>query len=123
MASALKQSTLAVLLVEDEPLVRLAGERALQAMGYRSAVAANGREALNLLAADMAIDVMITDMHLPGMNGRELAAEASRNYPRLKILLSTGSDPQTDGECSLPLLLKPYLEEDLAKAIRDLAAA
>jgi CheY-like chemotaxis protein len=123
MTCALPHSPLAVLLVEDEPLVRLAGERAIQAMGYRSSVAANGREALNLLAADPAIDVMITDMHLSGMNGRELAAEASRIHPRLKILLSTGSEPHMSGDCALPVLLKPYLEEDLAKAIRDLAAA
>jgi len=115
--------TTVVLLVEDEPLIRYATEVALRDMGYRTIAATNGYEALSALEEHRDITVMVTDLAMPKMDGRELARRAQAQYPALKIILTTGYDPTPGALCTWPVVNKPYLSEELAEAIEAALAA
>lgn len=83
-----------VLVVEDEPLVREIAVRSLKRAGYHVLDAANGREALDLAAKDGGpIDLLLTDLVLPGQNGRELANEFRRGHPGARVLFASGYTP------------------------------
>jgi CheY-like chemotaxis protein len=113
-----------VLLVEDEPSVRLFVSSQLANLGYEVTDVGSGPEALALLQQDGAYELLFTDVVLPqGMSGVELARQARAIRPELKVLLTSGypeevfeqhgrPDPQT------PLLRKPSRRKDLAEAVR-----
>ena len=111
-----------VLLVEDEGAVRAATRRMLEVLGYEVWEAANGREALAFFehAADQ-IDVVLTDVVMPGMNGRELIERLTASRPGLRVLCMSG---YTDDEVvrrglgPAGLLQKPFTTEALGAAIR-----
>jgi PAS domain S-box-containing protein len=80
-----------VLLVEDDADVRSTVKRQLDALGYRTKTAADGHEAIDYLRLNDDIDLLLTDVVMPGgMNGVDLAAEAQRMRPRLRVLLMSG---------------------------------
>jgi PAS domain S-box-containing protein len=79
-----------VLLVEDDPAVRMLVADVLRDLGYRVEQAGDAREALPKLAAMDRVDLLITDVGLPGMSGRELADRAREGLPELKVLFVTG---------------------------------
>jgi len=80
-----------VLVVDDEPLLRMLMTDALQDNGYNSLEAHDGPSALKILESDARIDLLITDVGLPGgMNGRQIADAARQKRPDLKILFITG---------------------------------
>src|ERR1700720_2424436 len=79
-----------VLVVEDEPVVRGVILEILHDQGYRTLEAADGPSGLRILRKDKRIDLLITDVGLPGMNGRQLADQARETRPDLKILFITG---------------------------------
>jgi PAS domain S-box-containing protein len=118
-----------VLLVEDEPLVRMYGSEALGELGYVVLEASDGHEALRTLDAHPEITLLFTDVGLPnGMNGRRLAEEARVRRPSLKVLFATGY--AKDGvihngvlEADVGLLEKPYTVESLAKKLKQMAAS
>jgi CheY-like chemotaxis protein len=117
-----------VLYVEDNLLVSLATVDMLEDAGYSIHPAPDARRALAILEAHPAIELMVTDVGLPGMDGHELAAEARRLRPDLKVLFLTGYDPsQWSGDRTqgpgTSYLGKPYQEQDLLGALRRLAAA
>lgn len=112
-----------VLLVEDEALVRLSAQGSLQTLGYRVVTAGNGYEALTLLEENPEIALMITDISMPGMSGRDLAHGARLMRPGLPVLLTTGYDQGDAQAGDVPVLGKPYLLEELAAAIADVLAA
>jgi signal transduction histidine kinase/CheY-like chemotaxis protein len=112
-----------VLVVEDENDVRRIAERFLAALGYRVLCAPDGETAMQRLKADASIALLFSDVVLgTGMNGAELAAEAQRLKPGLRVLLASGyeyADGQGSGPAlAYPLLQKPYRREDLAEAVR-----
>jgi len=80
-----------VLVVEDQDELRALAIAAVRAYGYRSLQAANGVEALALLKQDdTPIDMMVTDVVLPGMTGKELAGLAAEIRPRIKVIYTSG---------------------------------
>ncbi|MCB8820292.1 hybrid sensor histidine kinase/response regulator [Microvirga rosea] len=79
-----------LLVVEDEPVVRTLVVEMLQDMGYRVLSAGDGAEGLRILHAGETIDLLLTDVGLPGLNGRQLADAALQSRPRLKVLFMTG---------------------------------
>jgi PAS domain S-box-containing protein len=79
-----------VLVVEDEPVVRAIIMEMLQDQGYRALEAVDGPSGLRVLLAEEHIDLLVTDVGLPGMNGRQLADQARETRPDLKILFITG---------------------------------
>jgi CheY-like chemotaxis protein len=82
-----------VLLVEDEPLVRLVAADILVDANFRVIEAANADEALTVLKAGVQVDVLLSDVEMPpGMNGYELAKQVSQGWPTVEILLSSGRE-------------------------------
>jgi len=79
-----------LLVVEDEPVVRALVVEMLQDMGYRVLDAADGAEGLRILQTTKQIDLLLTDVGLPGLNGRQLADAARENRADLKVLFMTG---------------------------------
>ncbi|MEO7985655.1 MAG: PAS domain S-box protein [Gemmatimonadales bacterium] len=115
-----------ILLVEDEPMVRRVVGRVLIDFGYRVAEAGNGREALAWLAGtDSAPALVVTDLIMPEMGGRELAAQVAERFPSVPVLFTSG---YTDNEVvrrelveeSRPFLQKPLIPETLLRTVRDL---
>ncbi|MCW2245959.1 signal transduction histidine kinase [Azospirillum fermentarium] len=89
-ATAEAAAAATLLLVEDEALVRLVFATALGDQGYTVLEAGDGPSALDLLTSDTAIDLLVTDVGLPGMNGRQVAEAGRRLRPGLKVLFLTG---------------------------------
>jgi len=125
-SASLSSGSETVLLVEDEPMVRELGVLALSSLGYRVIEAANGVEALNRLekmGAD-SISLLVTDVVMPEMGGRELARHARRLHPGMRILFSSGYtyDAIERGdllEHGTYFLAKPYTMALLADKIRE----
>ena len=85
-----------VLLVEDDSDVRSVVEQMLAARGFKVLVANHGYEAIRLLS-DYFVDVMFTDIMMPGLSGYELAAQAKLIRPSLKVLYTPGFDGNAPG--------------------------
>jgi PAS domain S-box-containing protein len=114
-----------ILIVEDDPDVRAVAARHLGDMGYHLLEAAGSADALALVASEEPIHLLFTDVVLPGgMSGRELAEEARRRRPDLRVLLTSGYTPDTIAnrghlDEGVDLLDKPYKRADLARKIRQ----
>jgi CheY-like chemotaxis protein len=114
-----------VLLVEDDEEVASLAADMIDQLGYEVIRVANGQAALGALADGRAVDVVFSDIMMPGgMSGTELAGEIKRRRPDLPVVLTTGYDgkPASFPEAPpLPLLRKPYrldaLESILAAAL------
>jgi predicted DNA-binding ribbon-helix-helix protein len=105
-----------VLVVDDEPLVLAVTASMLADLGCEVVTSANGSDALDKLAADQSIRILITDITMPGLSGYELAERALRLRPGLQAILLSGRE--TDGR-GLPLLRKPLLQADLTRVMRE----
>jgi CheY-like chemotaxis protein len=118
-----------VLLVEDNEEVRDYARRVLDELGYRVLEAADAEEASRLLTENPAIDLLFTDVVLPGsVSGRELADEAKAMYPEMPVLFTTGYTRnaivhQGRLDPDVHLLNKPYTQQDLARKLRELLDA
>ena len=115
-----------ILVVEDDPAVMEVAVSALHDLGYRTWQAAGAEQALNILCTGAAIDVLFADVVLPGgMNGAQLAFEAQRIRPDLKVLLTSGYATRMLAQQhgvpeTLDLLPKPYSRGTLASRIRGI---
>ena len=115
-----------ILLVEDDKDVRSYLSDALRGLHYRVLSAANATTALKLLAEDaLRIDILLTDIVMPGMNGRELGERATQLRPRLKVLYMTGYSRNAvvhHGRLDqgVDLLQKPISTQVLASRLRDM---
>jgi CheY-like chemotaxis protein len=122
------RGTEVVLLVEDDDPVREFAKSLLADLGYQVLEAANGKDALEVLRTHTDVDLLFTDMVMPGgMNGRELAVAACELYPNLKVLYCSGYAEHAILHQGLPdqvarLLSKPYTRPELAKRIRAVLA-
>ena len=115
-----------VMVVDDEPTIRMLLADVLIGQGYTTVEAEEGATALRILQSDARIDLLITDVGLPGgMNGRQLADAARVTRPDLKVLFITGyAENAIIGNAQLApgmqLLTKPFVMEDLAGRIRSM---
>ncbi|HKT60581.1 MAG TPA: ATP-binding protein [Gemmatimonadales bacterium] len=115
----------AVLLVEDEPNMREIASRALQAEGYRVYEASNGKEALAMLAShDGAIQLVVSDIAMPVVNGRSLRNQLSDQQADLPVLLISGysrDDLRRRGlvDDEDQFLQKPFAPVELARKVRE----
>jgi len=112
-----------ILLVEDQERIRLAGQQVLESLGYRVLTAADGREGLAVYRAAERVDLVITDVVMPEMGGREMVRELRKLTPDLKALAITGyilredlEELKTEG--FLDVVHKPFDVETLAQLIR-----
>jgi CheY-like chemotaxis protein len=119
----------AVLIVEDDVLVRKYVVTQVRSLGYQTLAASNASEALAIIDAGEKIDLLFTDVIMPGsINGRQLALEALKRRPLLKILYTSGysedtMSPDNGFDAGAPLLPKPYRKLDLANMIRSALVA
>jgi two-component system NtrC family sensor kinase len=116
-----KQET--VLVVEDDPDVRAYVVETLSALNYRVQEAANAEDALRLLDHPAAVDLLLTDVVMPGMNGRSLAEAAQQRRPSLKVLYMTGYSRnaivhQGRLDAGVSLMQKPFSQSVLAMRVR-----
>ena len=115
-----------VLVVDDEPTVRMLAMDVLSDLGYTAIEAADGAGGLHVLQSDARIDLLVTDVGLPGgMNGRQMADAARVRRPGLKVLFITGFAEValfSNGrlEPGMAVLTKPFAMDDLAAKIRAL---
>jgi CheY-like chemotaxis protein len=113
-----------ILIVEDDALVREYVVTQIRRFGYRTLAASNAAEALAVMDGPERIDLLFTDVIIPGgMNGRQLATEAVRRRPGLKVLYTSGYTENAivhHGRLDAGVLLlpKPYISSDLARLIR-----
>src|SRR4051794_30981054 len=84
------RETVTILTVDDDPDVRRFARVALADAGFRVLEAVSGEAALRLLDEETAIDLLLTDMVMPGLNGLDLAREARRRCPEIKVLFASG---------------------------------
>ena len=119
----------AVLIVDDEAALADSAATLLMELGYRTRMAATAKEALKILRAETTVDLLFSDIIMPGgMDGYELALEAQKHWPDLKLLLTSGfsrrreefvnGEARIGSSLTVSLLHKPYTMNDLAVAVR-----
>ncbi|MFW0753711.1 PAS domain S-box protein [Pseudomonas sp. H11T01] len=114
-----------VVLVEDDPAVRMLVLNVLGELGYHTHEAEDAKTALPLLESDLRVDLLVTDVGLPGMNGRQLAEIARQYRPELKVLFMTGYaekalERQGFLEEGMDMVAKPFSIDLLANKIRTM---
>jgi PAS domain S-box-containing protein len=115
-----------ILVVDDDEEVRGVAERQLTSLGYRVIVVPDGAKALEALASGVQIDLLFTDVVMPGgLNGREVAHEARKLRPRLRVLFTSGYFEgalvqKGEIEEDVEFIMKPYRRRDLADKVRKL---
>jgi signal transduction histidine kinase/CheY-like chemotaxis protein len=108
-----------VLVVEDVALIRMTTADMVEQSGFDTAQAGDAREALAVLDADAAITILLTDLGLPGMNGRELVAEALKRRPGLKVIIASGYSNPPDLPLGAANLVKPFDMRQLKTALES----
>ena len=115
-----------VLVIDDEPTIRMLATEVLEDLGYTAIEAADGASGLRILQSDIRVDLLVTDVGLPGgMNGRQVADAARSARPDLKVLFITGYAENavlSHGHLDpgMHVLTKPFAMEALASRIREL---
>ena len=115
-----------VLLVEDEDAVRMFGARALKNKGYNVLEASNGEEALEVInnGSKQKIDLIISDVVMPGMDGHTLVQLVRHEMPKIKIILMSGYSEEVfadnvERDPGIHFLTKPFSLKDLAGKVKD----
>jgi PAS domain S-box-containing protein len=113
-----------VMVVEDDSSVRMIVLEVLEELGYAAVSAVDARTAIPILESNQRIDLLVTDVGLPGMNGRQLAEVARQTRPGLKVLFITGYAENAalrNGflASGMDMLTKPFSIDDLATKVRD----
>ena len=115
-----------VLVVDDDFLVRMLAVETLRDCGYEVREAQDGDVALEVLRAEKDVDLLITDVKMPRMNGYQLAQSAMALRPKLRILLMTGyaqeAVPVNISQAGVDVLYKPFDIDRLSERAKELLA-
>ena len=108
-----------ILVVDDDALVMMGTAMMIEDLGHHPVEAMSGREALQILAENSAIELVVTDHAMPGMTGAELTRHIRERWPDLPVVLASGyaEPPDLLGLENLPRLGKPFTQRDLEIAI------
>jgi CheY-like chemotaxis protein len=116
--------SLLVLVVDDVESVRRLIRRVLEHAGHRVLEASDGVEALACLAANPEVELVLTDLRMPNMDGWELATRLSGRLPRVPVLFMSGFDEHLASDTVAgPVLPKPFTAQRLDDLIRQVLAA
>lgn len=111
-----------ILVVEDDPDVRLVTISRLESLGYRVKVAVDGASALQIVRSEPAIDLALIDVVMPGgMDGHAVADEIEKNAPGIRLILTSGYSPRmaaSGGKADRPFLQKPSTRTQLAQLLK-----
>ena len=104
--------------------MRILVTEVLRDLGYKTLLARDGKEAVELLGSEQRIDLLITDVGLPGMNGREVAEIGRRTRPHLKVLFMTGYAEEAVDRAQflaqgMDMIVKPFDLASLATKVRN----
>lgn len=123
-SSVREENPFTVLLAEDEPMLRRVVGVTLRHGGFVVIEAADGTAGLEVLQSEASIDMLLTDVKMPGLNGYQLAEAGLSLRPAMKVMLMTGfadeAIPDAIREASIPILRKPFNFENLAKSVREM---
>lgn len=125
-ASAADASRPTILVVEDEPIVRMVTVAMLEDMGFRATEAATAAATLARLdPAEGALKAVLLDVHIPGAVGRDMVGEIRALRPGLPVLIASGADTEElrqrfDRHGTIDFLPKPYANAELRKALERL---
>ena len=109
-----------VLIVEDEASVRALTNQSLRSLGYRTLGASNAREALRIVEETPDLQMMMSDVVMPGeLDGLELAKLVHAKRPEIALLIVSGYSDHATTPIPWPTLAKPYRRDELARALRD----
>lgn len=109
-----------ILVVEDDDIVRMLIVDVLEELDFKVVEASDAEEALNIVNdSNQAIDLMMTDMGLPGMDGRELATEARKVRPTLPILFASGYAENIDVPQDMHVIGKPFSIDQLRDKVKS----
>jgi two-component system cell cycle sensor histidine kinase/response regulator CckA len=112
-----------VLVVDDEDSTRQTLVRMLEAGGFTVVTASNGVEALDRLAIDAGIDMVLSDVTMPTMNGIDLSYHIRERYPDMPVAIVSGDVSELErsiiGRADVPFIKKPVHAESLFSAVRD----
>lgn len=112
-----------VLVVDDDVLIAMTCVDMVSDLGYRALEANSGAQALEVIAQEGKIDLLITDYSMPGMNGVDLARAARTAVPQIAIVVATGyAEVPGDPDFPLTRIAKPYSQADLAAGIEKALA-
>jgi len=120
-----RMPSVTILLVEDEASVRVVTERMLKKAGHRVLVAENAEQALVLKGEAKTLDLLITDVVMPGMSGPDLAQRLQAELPALRTLFISGYSrdhviPETDAAQGIAFLAKPFTYDALIENVAAL---
>jgi two-component system, response regulator PdtaR len=121
MVSGCRAKIPAVLIVEDEPLVRLCAVETVEQAGFTVIEAANADEAIRILESRRDIRVVFTDLHMPGsMDGLKLAHAVRNRWPPIKIIVTSGREriAEQDLPAGGRFIAKPYDPSEIKDALR-----
>jgi CheY-like chemotaxis protein len=106
------------LFVDEDPLVRLAVDRQLDALGWEAVTVNTGEEAIRVVKLGLVIDVLITELNLPDLDGVAVASAVTRLSPRTRVTLTAAVPPTEPLEPRhAPFLLKPFSTAALGNAL------
>ena len=109
-----------VLIVDDDELVLELVSDMLADLGCDVRTAASGSEALQVLRESPLVEVLLSDVNMPGIDGKELGKQALEMRPRLHVILLSGGDC---AECGFPLIKKPLTEMDIERVMKRTTGA
>jgi two-component system cell cycle sensor histidine kinase/response regulator CckA len=121
--AALEAPGTSVLLVDDEENLRTLIRRSLQSQGYGVLEAGNGAEALLVLKQKGQVDLVVTDLRMPVMDGRQLASALTRLYPAMPVIFMSGFTAQLTNmrlvSPHMAFIVKPFRYDDLLALIKQ----
>ncbi|MBA1234711.1 response regulator [Pseudomonas stutzeri] len=116
-----KNVPLTILVVEDDPIIRVIVCSMLEDMGHACIEAKSAECALDVLAIEKSIDLVVTDHSMQGMTGGQLIEIIKRDYTKIPAILATGNPINAAG-IEVAVLHKPFFQEDLERAIEETMA-
>ncbi len=112
-----------ILIVDDEPIIRLLACDSLEEAGFDVIDAANAAEALDILAERTDVGVLFTDVNMPGgVNGLDLAETVHRRWPAIKLVVTSGQPPERPVADGGRFIAKPYNLRSMTDLVAEVSA-